>query len=199
MVSRYKKGVFCLETDWYGDLKKPTTVKPILEMLEKLEGYEVPHIYRGIGTVQEFYYYVNKWTQKKYAEYPILYLAFHGESNVILVGDKRLRESRITLEELGDFLAKKCNKKIILFGSCSTLNTDPARVRAFLKVTGALAALGYRSDVEWVKSAMFELHVITAMQEYPLTRRGVMRMNERIVTLFPKLSRELTYKAIIAE
>ncbi|MBI2432548.1 MAG: hypothetical protein HYV26_06735 [Candidatus Hydrogenedentes bacterium] len=196
---KHRKGVFCLETDWYSNLRKPTTVKPILELLEKLDGYEVPHIYRPIGTVEEFDFCLQKWTQKAHDAYPILYLAFHGYANLIYVGDKRRRESRVTLPELGKMLEGKCRKRIILFGSCSTLNTSRLKIQRFLATTGATAVFGYKSDVDWIPAAMFEMQVLSAMQEYALTRSGVRRMHHLIVQTLPKLSKQLTFRMEIAD
>lgn len=196
---KHPKGVFCLETDWYRNLRKPTTVKPILELLEKLDGYEVPHIYRPIGTLTEFEFCLSKWIQKTHSHYEILYLAFHGEDNIILVGDKRKRESRVTLDHLGAMLEGKCKKRLILFGSCSTLNTDRRNIQRFLRKTGAVAAFGYKSDVDWIEAAMFELQVLSAMQHFSLTKRGVKKMHEEIVSTMPRLSRELAFRMEVLE
>jgi len=198
-MERYRKGVFCLETDWYSNLRKPTTVKPILEMLEKLDGYEVPHIYRPVGTIDEFQFCLSKWTQRAHSAYPILYLAFHGHENLIVVGDKRRRESRVTLEELGQLLKGKCKRRIILFGACSTLNTSKQNIQRFLSLTGATAVFGYKSDVDWIPAAMFELQVLSAMQEFPLNRSGVKKMHKLIVETLPRLSRQLTFRMEIPE
>jgi len=194
MAAKYRKGVFCLETDWFRNLRKPTTVKPILELLEKLDGYEVPHIHRPVGTVQEFEFCLEKWTQRAHESYPILYLAFHGEENLIFVGDKRKRESRVTLDELGQLLKGRCKRRIILFGSCSTLNTAKQNIHQFLKITGAVAVFGYKSDVDWIPAAMLELQVLSAMQEHPMTRVGARKMYQRIVHTLPRLSKELTLR-----
>ncbi len=196
---KYRKGVFCLETDWYSNMRKPTTVKPILEMLEKLEGYEVPHIYRPVGTIDEFRFCLSKWTQRTHSAYPILYLAFHGHENLIIVGDKRKRESRVTLLELGDMLHGKCRRRIILFGSCSTLNTSRQNIQNFLHATGATAVFGYKADVDWIPAAMFELQVLSAMQQFTLTRAGARHMKELIVHTLPRLSKELTFRMEVSE
>jgi hypothetical protein len=43
----------------------------------------------------------------------------------------------------------------------------------FLKVTGALAVLGYRSSIDWVESAAFELLVLAQLQYGALTVGGL--------------------------
>lgn len=199
MRGEFTKGVFCLETDWYNNMKKPTTVRPILQLLNQLEGYEMPYIYRTIGTVQEFEFCVHKWTQKQYADYPILYLCFHGKENLIYVGDKRFKESQMTLERLGELLQGKCRDRIILFGSCSTLNTRAENIQSFLRKTRATGVFGYKSVVDWIISAHFELQVLSAMQEHPMSRAGLREMRDRIQSTLPTLSKSLTFRMEILE
>ena len=193
------KGVFCLETDWYRNLRKPTTVRPILELLEKLDGYQIPHIYRSIGTIEEFYFCLSKWTQRAHANYHILYLAFHGDREAIFVGDKRRRESRVTLEELGEQLRGKCKRRIVLFGSCSTLNTTHQNIQRFLHRTGAVGVFGYKADVDWITAAMFEMHVLSSMQDHPITRGGLRKMGAQITSIMPKLSKDLKFRMEVRE
>ena len=50
-----------------------------------------------------------------------------------------------------------CKKRIIHFGSCGTLDIHGNRVRSFLQRTGALAVCGYKSEVDWMLSAAFEI------------------------------------------
>ena len=71
------KGIFCLEGDWWGNLKRPSSVEPILELLSKLSPYP-RYIHRGVGTREEFDYFLKRWSQRTLADYPILYLAFDG-------------------------------------------------------------------------------------------------------------------------
>jgi hypothetical protein len=78
-----KKGIYCLEVgEWFGGMKKKTSVEPILQLLHD-SPLAVPYIHRDIATEVEFRYYLRKWTQSKQKEYPILYLAFHGNPGCI--------------------------------------------------------------------------------------------------------------------
>ena len=98
------KGVFCLEGDW-GGLKDQTTVEPMLELLHNMHDRQVKYIHRNIATLQQFDYYMSKWTQQGQKNYPILYLGFHGMPNTIFVGDQRKVEGKITLEWIEERLA----------------------------------------------------------------------------------------------
>lgn len=46
---------------------------------------------------------------------------------------------------------------MIYFGSCLTLVTDEARLKRFVKRTGASVVVGYREEIDWLESASFEL------------------------------------------
>lgn len=47
--------------------------------------------------------------------------------------------------------------KVVYFGSCLTMRSDPKRLQNFAKVTGARAVVGYRKEVSWLESAAFEV------------------------------------------
>lgn len=170
-----KKGIFCLEGFWEDDLRKKSTVQPILELL-KFDG--IPYIYLDCATFEEFEFYLTKWTQKKYQKYPILYLAFHGKKGKILISKKGYE-----LKDIGEFLADKCNDSVVIFGSCSVLNISRRHVKDFLKKTNSLAVGGYAKDVDWIVPTAFELLVLSTLQENVFTRRGIERINTKIKRL----------------
>ena len=95
------KGVFCLEGDWWNDLKHQSTIQPILELLDQRETHHARHIHRDVATAEEFDHYLLKWTQSQFSSLPILVLAFHGRKGKILIGDRRKAENAIDLESLG--------------------------------------------------------------------------------------------------
>ena len=55
------KGIFCLEGSWDNDLQKPSTIRPILELLRM--NYKIDYIYRDCATKEELEFYLKKWTQ----------------------------------------------------------------------------------------------------------------------------------------
>jgi hypothetical protein len=190
------KGVFCLEGDWEPDLRVRTSVVPVLELLEKANEPSIPFIHRGIGTLAEFEHYLRKWTQKKYAGYPILYLGFHGDPGVLYIGDRKSGE--VSLDWLEERLAGKCRKRIIHFGSCGTMATHGNRLGRFFRKTGALAICGYRQDVDWVLSAAFEIVLLSALQENALTRAGMAAVNRRVRSQATRLARDLKFRMVVA-
>lgn len=156
MVRRRQKsrGIFCLEGDWWNDLKRPSSVRPLLEPLRHLKPYP-PYIHRGIGTREEFEFYLHKWSQRTHSDFPILWLAFHGTPETIHVGDQRGRKGSVTLDDIAETIAGRCTRRIIHFGGCETLQCNGHRLNRFLKRPGAIAVSGYENDIDWIQSAAF--------------------------------------------
>jgi hypothetical protein len=190
------KGIFCLEGIWNSDLQRKSTVQPILNMLEVNSG--IKYIYQDVATIEELEFYLDKWKQLRYRRYPILYLAFHGEHGLLLIGKKKY-----TLDRLAEYLERSCSRSILLLASCSTLKTDIRNIKRFLRKTHALAICGYKSEVSWMLAAAFELLVLSALQEIDFTGRGIGAIERRIRSfgeLFTKLDfTVVTRKAIIAK
>ena len=195
MAPRTGKGIFCLEGDWETDLKSLTTVGPILELLEKSHTPRVRYIRRDIATSVEFEHYLHKWIQRRYAAYPILYLAFHGFEGGIHLSERRGPD--ITLAWLEERLAGKCKGRVILFGSCETMKPRENLLRPFLEKTGALAVCGYKVEVDWMRSAAFELLLLSAFQHCPFTPKGMEAVDSIIRQDASALVRHLQFKMVI--
>jgi hypothetical protein len=159
------KGIFCIEGLWDPDLRVSSSVQPLLDLLNL--NALISYIHMDAATHEEFEFYVRKWTQKRYDEYPILFIASHGNESGIKVGDKPY-----SIEALADLLAGECTNRIIMISSCSTLRIGKRVLRDFLKKTGALAVCGYRVDVDWLRSTAFELLLLSQMQKNEFSGRG---------------------------
>ncbi len=101
-MRRKSKGIFCLEGDWWGNLTRSSTVKPVLKLLSQAADEPVPYIHRDVGTLSELEHYLRRWSQKSFASYSILYLAFHGTEGAIWVGDRRRNEAKASLDQLAE-------------------------------------------------------------------------------------------------
>lgn len=145
-----RPGIFCLEGEWDTDLRSRDSVEPLLQLLEHLKVAKTIH--RDVATYAELEYYLHKWTQAGYKDFPILYLAAHGEEGLLRLG----RES-VTMEQLGLLLKDRCRGRVIYFGSCLTLNRTDDELTAFVKQVGAKALVGYYREIDWLESASFEL------------------------------------------
>jgi len=96
---RTPKGVFCLEGNWSCVLDRPSSVRPILELLKQSDQDRVPYIHRSFETRAELDHCLRLWLQKRYSGYPILYLACHGNAGLFTFGDARRTENTIHLRE----------------------------------------------------------------------------------------------------
>jgi len=188
-----KKGIYCVEGLWnHDDLRDKSTVLPILDLLEK-KGY-CDYIFHDCATREELEYFLNKWKTKSINEkYPILYLAFHGDKGCIFLNQHVI----YSLSELSEFLKGKCSRKVIYFGSCSTLNIDKRIVKNFLEKTRAIAAIGYKSDIDWIQSAACDLFVFEALQNDKLDTKGIENIYKKIINDYGNLHKILDLSVVV--
>ena len=169
-----QRGIFCLETIWY-DAEDQTSIRPMLEMMRDCY-LRVPFIHRSAVTLDAFKYHVAEWLSLDRTEYPILYLGYHGEPNVLklrpprveggLVSDD-LKDTQLNLLEIVDILdgLGDCKNRIIHFASCSTLkNISDDELGMFVSAIGASAVSGYDEVINWVESTAFELSYLNSLQ-----------------------------------
>lgn len=181
-----QNGIFCLEGMWDNDLKNKMSIIPLLNMLEINAG--IKYIHHDVATVEELEFYLRKWKQARYRNYPVLYLAFHGDDSSLLINGKEY-----PLLTLSEKLRDHCRESILLMASCSTLRTDTFTVKQFLKNTGALAICGYNGRVSWMIAAAFELLVLSAIQTIPLNGRNVYKL-EKTIQFYGSYFKGLDYK-----
>ncbi len=186
----HPKHVFCIEGDWDANLNQTATVRPVLELLKVNAG--VRFIYRDCSTVEELEFLIQKWRQKAYAQYKILYLAFHGSERTLLVDSR----NRMTLEELGERLGCVCQGRLIYFGACSVLAASTRIIQRFLETTRAKAVCGYSTDVDWMKSAALDLIAISELQKFSMTHQGLAAVEKNINKSTRVLSGELGFRMV---
>lgn len=187
-----KKGIYCLEGLWDNDLQNKSTVLPILELLHK--GSICNYIYHTCATKEELEFFLNKWKQKKInTKFPILYLAFHGKRGHIFITHK----NTYSLNDLAVILENSAKGKVIYFASCETLNTAERTIQSFLKKTNAIAAIGYKQEVDWMIATAFELLVLDALQQDRFDSRGIQKMETKIKSEYGNLHQILCYRMVI--
>jgi hypothetical protein len=160
-----------------------------LELLELHQ--KIPYIYHDCATSEELEYFVNKWSLKRYQNFPILYFAFHGNPNEIMLGNKPY-----SLDQLADILYNKCKSSVIIFGSCSTLAIDKRHLNRFLKATGALAICGYKNSVDWLESTAFEMLLLNHLQENKFDGRGIASITIKVTELSMKFRNSLDFRIV---
>ena len=191
------KGIFCLEGEWSRDLLQTSSVEPILSLLSQWEPHFVPYVHRQVTSVSSVRDYLSQWAHRRYDNFPILYLAFHGHPGVVCLDEHCADASELSLEIIEEILAGKCRGRIICFGSCGTLQTHGNRLNRFLRRTDALAICGYSGEVDWLTATAFELLVMGAMQEYTFTVGGARAMLRRLLLRAGFLARKLRFRMVI--
>jgi hypothetical protein len=188
------KGVFCLEGDWDGDLKSRKSIQPVLQLLEHAGEPSIPSIRRDIGTIPELEHYLRKWCLKRYKNYPILYLAFHGSPGTLYLDNSK---TTVDLDWLEERLEGACKGKVIHLGSCQTMNVHGSRLNKFLVRTGALAVCCYKIDVEWMYSAAFEIMLFGCFQRYSMTKQGMEAVKRMVEAEIPGLAKAQAFRMVI--
>jgi hypothetical protein len=183
------KNIFCLEGLWNEDLKNQSSMLPAIDLLSKRIG--IKSIHRDCATTNELDYYLGRWSLKKYDDYPILYLAFHGEKNSISL----TKVETLDLDYIAGVLRGKCKGRIVIFGSCSTLALDVRHLKRFLKTTGALAIGGYKTDVDWMLSAANDLLLFEALQTNEFSERGINAIQKKVMAV-AKRFKELEFRMV---
>jgi hypothetical protein len=195
---QYEKGVFCLECDWYDHPVKRFSMEHILNIVDLLNKPKYDHIHYDVSTEEEFRFLLNKWAQKKYSSHPILYLGFHGVPGAIKLRNGK-HAPMVTLEDLGQILKGKCQKRVIFFASCKTLHNKPYERSKFFEATGALAICGYKEYIDWMLSAAMDLIVLSAMQEHTFNLNGIRAIASRIKERASGLKNDLGFRIYTAQ
>ena len=174
----YRKGIFCLESEWFG-LRSTVSVRPALELL-RASDYHVAYIHRDVATRAELEHYLRKWFQERHTGFEVLWLAMHSRRGLLLPGDMRRPDEKMHIDRLEEILAGKCRGRFIHFGGCRTIAMPPARIRKFLKATGAVGISGFREEVDWTESTLFESALLLELQKHPLTAAGLRAVRSRM-------------------
>jgi hypothetical protein len=186
IAQNFQKNVFCLEGEWEKDLRDKSSVSAALEFLHSNCGIE--YIHKNCGTVDNMKYYLKLWKKMQYKHYSICYLAFHGKQERIEVGDGSLN-----LDELAEILNGSCRNKIIHFGSCNTLDTDLRSVKKFLDTTKALCVCGFKTDIDFVESSVFDMLLLQKFQNYKDMSAVERDLNKNYRKLIRKLDFRIHY------
>jgi hypothetical protein len=186
------KGIFCLEGFWGDIIRDKSSVLPVLELLEKKE--KTATFYHRCRTAEELEFFLNKWTQPSVKKkYPVLYLSFHGKSEGLQLSPTEIYE----LDRLAEFLEGKCERSVIFFASCETLNNRKSVFDSFLSKTNVLAVMGYCDIVDWYKATAFELLLLRQISsdEMNFDSKGFEKFYSTFPQDYAKLHRDLHFRA----
>ena len=129
------------------------------ELLERLG--QIKFIHRDVASIAEAENYLKKWSQRRYDDYVVLYIATHGDKGKLRWGPRE----NMTLDELAKSLGDTASSCWVYLGSCLTLFNE-REVRRFVEQTGVEAVLGYRKEVDWIESAAFDVILLSEMANF---------------------------------
>lgn len=174
LLKSYPKNIFCLEALWDHNVEQKMSVYPTLELLSKVRGIKFIHL--TSNTRSELEYNLDLLHRK--TSFQILYLAFHGAPNQIVLGNTSL-----SLTDLASLLGRRFKDLTLHFGSCGTINLQDGALREFLEVSGVRLLSGYTRTVEWIESSAMDLLYFSALQEY----KNVRYLNRYLHNSYPDL------------
>lgn len=178
-----RKNIYCLEGNWSNQPSSKLSIKPILDLLYMTS--KVKYIYNKCQTKNEFLFHLERFTNKTYKNYPVLYIAFHGRTNRIYTGSEE-----ITLQEISNLLEGKLEGKIVHFGSCSTLRIADSKISDFILRTKCNFISGYKKDVDFICSTAFELLFFEYLQNCAIAYK----LDKKITSQFYSLKRKFNFK-----
>lgn len=181
----YDKQIFCIEGDWHHDLRQKDSIENALKFMETAHVHKIRYIHRHASTKEELLNRINQYTAKKYEEFSIFYLAFHGVPNGLKLNPKTI----LSLDELGEMCEGKLKNKILHLGSCETLKISKSQIKNLLHQTGALCISGFKKEVPFISSTIFDVLYFEMCQYYK--RMSVIESNMK--KYYGKLIKELEF------
>lgn len=160
IAKEYRKNIFCLEGDWTPDLKNTQSIRSALSFM--YDNLDIRFIHRHCTKREQFEYYLKKFSLRKYKSYSICYFAFHGKPGSLLLAENEI----VTLDDLAAMVGDTLKDRIIHFGSCETLSVDIRHIKKFIRETNALAICGYKTDVDFLPSSIFDMLFFEMCQRY---------------------------------
>jgi hypothetical protein len=193
---KQKKGVFCLEIgEWFGDANEQHSLVPSLQLLHS--AVQIPYIHRDVSTREELFFYLRKWTQKRYRGFPILYLGFHGEPGTIYTRKQNGKIDPVQLDDVITELEGKCKQRLIHFGSCEVTRLHGNTLNRYLHRTGAVSMSGFDEEVDWFKSTVFDLILLEKLSSCPLRKDSLTNLRKAIRRENPRLCRDLGFHMVV--
>lgn len=184
-ASSYAKQIFCIEGDWHPDLRQKDTIENALKFMETASGMKIKYIHRHCSTSEELKNRIDEYSKRRYDQFSIFYLAFHGVPNGLKLSPKNI----LSLDELADMAENKLQNKILHLGSCETLNIDRRQIKKFLNKTGALCVSGFKKEVPFVSSTIFDVLYFEMCQYY----KQMHVIEKHMKNYYGKLMKELQF------
>ncbi|WP_366944243.1 DUF6642 family protein [uncultured Alistipes sp.] len=121
---RKPRYIYCLKGNCNTNPRSKQSICPILDILYYSAG--IRYVYCKCNTKDVFFEYFRQFTFKRYKNYRILYIAFHGRPNSI-----QIERDFVTLSEIADVLQGHLSGRIVHFGVAAPCGRN-ARISTIL-------------------------------------------------------------------
>jgi hypothetical protein len=177
-------------------------VKGFFEAMAPLVSPPLTVAHRFVESEAGLAYYAKRpdglmWRSRELFDTPVYYLAFHGRPAAVtpLLG-------RIEAERLCEAFAgygKGGYKNLVYFACCNVLRGERGRrfARAFLKMSGVKAVIGYTASVDWMASLVADLLFLHRFYRDPSPWRNLRRIFNSVQRDYPA-ARRLGHRLFMA-
>lgn len=157
--------IFCLETEWVQSIHSLKSRPSALSLLDFLQNSDkrISFLFRNVATKEDFNFYIDHLYYDSYSSYDTVYLCFHGsKSSISFANGEDINIMDFARENQGIFEGKNVH-----FGCCSTLNIGEDEAKDFKRLTKARMITGYKKDVPFIESFVFELWLLNVLLNHP--------------------------------
>ncbi len=172
------KSIFAIEGEWSNSLKSGLTIKSSIHFLNEV--YGIPYIFRKTNNQESLITYLRQCA--RYNSYGILMLSFHGSSKGLTIA----KGQTISLDKLGEQCAGMFSDKIIHFSSCS-IARSVGDLEKFKEITCARKVMGYRKDVDFLESTLFDIALLHNLHHYDRLGYVPKNLEKKYRSLYSKL------------
>lgn len=192
-----KAPVYIFEGTWWSSREVPL----VLPYFEALSGSDSRIVlsHRTIRNAEDIRYYVKRLGK---GERAFLYFACHGRQlRLYPVDGKSPIHRNALLEALSEHREKAIG--FVHFGCCEMVDSEKRRasLSELLDASGAQWASGYTRDIDWLRSTLFDLSLISEVfVEYRRTPRArpslILGSAKRFLDDHDQLARSLGFSAL---
>ena len=188
----------CFEAYWNEKMVQTSSVKGFFEAMAPLLQPPLTLAHRFVESEAGLAYYARRpdgllWRSKELFDAPVYYLAFHGRP-----GGVRSLLERIDARKLCEaFEGYGGYRNLVYFACCNVLRGRKGRDfgRAFLKVSGVRALIGYTTTVGWMESLVCDLLFLHRFYSDPSPWRNLRRIFNSVGRDYP-LARRLGHTLV---
>jgi len=147
-------GILVMEGDWSRSKQDVRTVRPMLDLLRHSE-----ETYSKFRTVDDSADFEKSMLMLGRSRFTVGYVALHGSPGAVYAGVDEIR-----LSDLPRILKDAdLRRKVLHFGSCSTLRVDKTELLSLKDQLGVRALTGFTEDVDFIDSIGFETLLFSAL------------------------------------